>query len=201
MAQRMEGPEVSKTIDTTNAEDGDPWAPDSPDLSKMPDLPERLRGFKFTAGPVDLESLDVDKQLKVARFRDFEIVCDEPGYLGGDDEHPQPLTYVAAGVGFCLMTQVQRVARMKKKRVTRVECRCEFDALQDGSVLRGDYRAEVTEFRVHLEIESPESEEDIADVLRLAKRSCFAEALVRTAIPMASTFRVNGEMVEVNHVD
>ena len=30
----------------------------------------------------------------------FEVYCDEPPNLGGDDEFPQPLHYVAAGVGF-----------------------------------------------------------------------------------------------------
>jgi hypothetical protein len=30
----------------------------------------------------------------------FEVYCDEPPSIGGDDEHPQPLHYVAAGVGF-----------------------------------------------------------------------------------------------------
>ncbi len=30
----------------------------------------------------------------------FEFYSDEPAVLGGDDAYPQPLTYVAAGVGF-----------------------------------------------------------------------------------------------------
>ena len=39
-------------------------------------------------------------QLKVARAGKFEFYCDEPAYLGGEDRYPQPLTYVAAGIGF-----------------------------------------------------------------------------------------------------
>ncbi len=39
-------------------------------------------------------------QLKVGRYRDFEVFCDEPARLGGGDRHPQPLTYIAMGVGF-----------------------------------------------------------------------------------------------------
>jgi hypothetical protein len=38
--------------------------------------------------------------LKVGRHRHFEILCDEPADLGGHDTHPQPLTYICAGVGF-----------------------------------------------------------------------------------------------------
>ena len=30
----------------------------------------------------------------------FEIYSDEPPFLGGEGSHPQPLLYIAAGVGF-----------------------------------------------------------------------------------------------------
>jgi hypothetical protein len=49
----------------------------------------------------------VKDQLKVANApaasdagRSFEFFCDEPPELGGDDRFPQPLTYIAAAVGF-----------------------------------------------------------------------------------------------------
>jgi hypothetical protein len=48
----------------------------------------------------------VKDQLKVADApasdsdRRFEFFCDEPPALGGDDLFPQPLTYIAAAVGF-----------------------------------------------------------------------------------------------------
>ena len=47
----------------------------------------------------------VRDQIKVAEIgselgKTFEVYCDEPPSIGGDDEHPQPLQYVAAGVGF-----------------------------------------------------------------------------------------------------
>lgn len=42
----------------------------------------------------------VRHQLKVARAGKFEFYCDEPPILGGEDEYPQPLTYMAATVGF-----------------------------------------------------------------------------------------------------
>ena len=64
------------------------------DISKLPDIPPRsLRTMS-----IEIESLG--KQKKVGRFRHFEIYCDEPPRLGGDDEHPQPLTYIVAGVAF-----------------------------------------------------------------------------------------------------
>lgn len=47
----------------------------------------------------------VRDQLKIAEIeseegRHFEFYCDEPSSIGGKDEAPQPLSYVAAGIGF-----------------------------------------------------------------------------------------------------
>ena len=67
------------------------------DVTKLPDLKEESRGKTITMW-ADVNS--VENQQKVARFRDFEIMCDEPHWLGGEDQHPQPLTYLTAAVGF-----------------------------------------------------------------------------------------------------
>ena len=45
----------------------------------------------------DVESLE--KMHEVGRHRHFEIHVDEPAHLKGDDDHPQPLIYVATGIG------------------------------------------------------------------------------------------------------
>jgi hypothetical protein len=67
------------------------------DLSKLPDIPEDRRGAKRT---MVAEAETVQKQLKKAHIRHFEVYCDEPPMLGGEDAYPQPLAYLAAAVGF-----------------------------------------------------------------------------------------------------
>ncbi len=53
-----------------------------------------------------VEASIVKGQLKVAYAPShgtstvFEIWCDEPPKLGGEDRHPSPLNYVTAGVAF-----------------------------------------------------------------------------------------------------
>ena len=47
----------------------------------------------------ETETMD-DGQLKIGRFRHFEVFSDEPPRIGGEDRYPQPLTYIAMGVGF-----------------------------------------------------------------------------------------------------
>ena len=59
-----------------------------------PELPARPYEFVMET---EVESLE--KMHKVARHRKFEIHVDEPAHLKGDDNFPQPLIYVAAGLG------------------------------------------------------------------------------------------------------
>ena len=59
-----------------------------------PDLPQKPYEFVMET---EVESLE--KMHKVARHRKFEIHVDEPAHLKGDDSYPQPLIYVAAGLG------------------------------------------------------------------------------------------------------
>lgn len=76
---------------------GNPLGPDGPDITTLPDFVDKMRGKSVTMG-ADIKSLG--KQLKSATYRDFEFRCDEPEWLGGEDNYPQPLTYLAAAVGF-----------------------------------------------------------------------------------------------------
>lgn len=69
---------------------------------------------------------------------------------------------------------------------------------QDGSVLQDTVQAHVTEFRTHLSVDSPEPDAEIERVLRLAKRTCYAEQLVRHGVPLKSTYQVNGEPRELH---
>ncbi len=57
--------------------------------------------------------------------------------------------------------------------------------------------AGVSQLRSHLVLESPEPADVVARIVRAAKRGCFAEQLVQTAVPMASTFELNGQPIDV----
>ena len=62
-----------------------------------PELPPQ--GYAFTMS-ADTETMEGEGQLKLGRHRHFEVYCDEPPRIGGEDSHPQPLCYIAMGVGF-----------------------------------------------------------------------------------------------------
>jgi hypothetical protein len=58
--------------------------------------------------------------------------------------------------------------------------------------LRGDIDAGPLGCRYRLVIESPESREDVAELVRLAKQGCFAEQTLLRPVAIESTVVVNG---------
>ncbi len=62
-----------------------------------PELP--APGYVFTMS-ADTETIEGEGQLKLGKHRHFEVYCDEPERIGGEDSYLQPLCYIAMGVGF-----------------------------------------------------------------------------------------------------
>lgn len=62
-----------------------------------PELPRQGYAFSMAA---DTETVTGEGQLKLGKYRHFEIYCDEPARIGGNDSYPPPLAYIAMGVGF-----------------------------------------------------------------------------------------------------
>ena len=82
---------------------------------------------------------------------------------------------------------------MKNLSIKGARVHVELDYYLTGSVLAGTVESGVTEVRSDFEVESDEPEDEILDIVRLAKRGCFAERLVQTAVPMKSTLKLNGK--------
>jgi hypothetical protein len=86
---------------------------------------------------------------------------------------------------------------MLKKKLTGASVRVEFDLYLGGSVLAGTVSGGATAVRTELTLDSPESPEDIARLIRLAKQGCFAEQMIRKSTPIISTYIVNGKSATV----
>ena len=82
---------------------------------------------------------------------------------------------------------------MRKIAINSARVHVEMDYYLAGSVLAGTVNSGVTEVRSEFEVSSDADEEDIAYVIKLAKRGCFAERLVETAVPIRSTLKLNGK--------
>jgi len=87
---------------------------------------------------------------------------------------------------------------MLHKTINRAECEVEFDFFLEGSVLRGTVSSGAKSCRTRLRIDSPEPEEVIERIVRLAKQGCFAEQMVQTAVPLTSSYVLNGVEREIS---
>ena len=52
--------------------------------------------------------------------------------------------------------------------------------------------------RIHFQIDSPEADDEILEIIRLAKRGCYVENMVRAAVPLESSYTLNGTPVAVS---
>ena len=73
----------------------------------------------------------------------------------------------------------------------------ELDYFLQGSVIKGTVNNSVTEVRSDFEVDSEETEAMVKEVIKLAKQGCFAESLVKNAIPLVSTCLLNGNEISV----
>ena len=82
---------------------------------------------------------------------------------------------------------------MRRIAISKARVHVEMDYYLSGSVLAGTVTSGVTGVRSEFEVDSDADEEEVAYVIRLAKRGCFAERLVETAVPIKSALRLNGK--------
>ena len=86
---------------------------------------------------------------------------------------------------------------MKGIEIKSADVNVEFDYFLQGSVIKGTVNNSVTEVRSYFEVDSEETAKKVIEVIKLAKQGCFAESLVRNAIPLVSTCLLNGNEISV----
>jgi hypothetical protein len=101
---------------------------------------------------------------------EFRFLSDEPPAQGGRGLAPDALSYLAAGLGFCFMTQFGRYASITKKRLDG------YRIVQD--IHFGPGRADPVETHVYLD--TPEGDEFARKTLDMGERTCFLHATCRT---------------------
>jgi hypothetical protein len=69
-----------------------------------------------------------------------------------------------------------------------------------GSVLRGDVQAACHGARTVLRVDSDADPAAILEVVTLAKRGCFGEAMLSQPVTIGSTIFINGEPVEIDGI-
>ena len=86
---------------------------------------------------------------------------------------------------------------MKGLGITSAQVHVEMDCWLRGSVLQGTVVSGCDGVRTHFELESDEDETALVEVVRLAKAGCFAERMVKSAVPLESTVALNGQRLDL----
>ena len=82
---------------------------------------------------------------------------------------------------------------MTKTRVAKARVRVVIHWYLTGSVLKGTVDSGCKGVETHLEVDSDDDADKIRNVVRLAKKGCFAEQMVVRPVPLTSSIRINGE--------
>jgi hypothetical protein len=96
----------------------------------------------------------------------FRLLADEEGRA------PDALSYVAAGIGFCFLTQLGRYASITKRPLDG------YRIVQDTHFATSGGAADPVE--THLFLDTPEDAESARQMLDMAEQTCFLHALCRT---------------------
>ena len=93
------------------------------------------------------------------------------------------------------MTQVSRYGHMLKVNVTRMTMHVRTRFRVTGSVLNDTVQGEMLGAETTLELESPDSPDRVARVVRNAERGCFVMQALLRPVPVTSRALVNGQRI------
>ncbi len=137
----------------------------------------------------------------VPGFGAFELYCDEGLSIGGADTAPAPLSYLAAGIAFCLLTHLKAYADIEKLNVSsiRLEQKMKFQSrvpvmMMDpaaGNQMEGLSKGVET----FVLIETDEPPKVIVRMVEVAKKACMAAQTVVNAVPASTVVISNGERI------
>ena len=86
---------------------------------------------------------------------------------------------------------------MKEIGIKSAKVHVEMDYYLKGSVMDGTVENGITEVRSYFDVASDDPAENLVEVIQLAKKGCFAESLVKTAVPLKSICNLNGAEINI----
>jgi len=159
-----------------------------------------VKGFRGIEVEADATALDKCRKQVVAGqpgFGKFAFIADEGTYMpGGEGSAPTPLTYFVSGVSLCLLSHLTEIAGKRRLNISnpRVKVLARFH--EQGSALKGDKTGACDGFDIDIQVDSDEPEEKILDLMKIAKRVCFASDALTRPYPPKYNHIINGKPVE-----
>ena len=187
---------------------------DHPIVSRVPGMP-RPTMFQLTPARKTKDGLELELHVlaelvpgpglvkrgvvkpNIDSFGAFQMFCDEGAAIGGTDTAPAPLSYLAAGIAFCLLTHLKGYAESHKLTISslRIEQKMVFQSRIPGMTADMDGQMEGLSkgIETFILVETDEPPEVVARMAEVAEKACMAAQTVVNAVPAATTVVRNGE--------
>ncbi len=131
---------------------------------------------------IEAESLSPTKT-KI-KSRHFEMVIDEPEALGGKDEAPNPVEYLAAALAGCLNVTGNIVAKEMGINVENLKMAISGEIDLDGFMGKEGVRPGYKWMKVELQFESSAPREKIEEWLKEVERRCPVSDNIKNPTPV-----------------
>ena len=96
------------------------------------------------------------------------------------------------------MTQLERYAQMMKVELGPVRAKIGYSVTAEGSVLAQTIQARVDKIAIHYDLQSAESPERVAGVMRNARNGCFARQSIGQPELFEDSINLNGEPFNID---
>ena len=117
----------------------------------------------------------IEQRLFNPRGSVFQFVSDEAPENGGGGRAPDAQSHIAAGLGFCFMTQFGRYAKIVRRELSQ------YDIAQDLHFSAGgDGAGAADPAETHVYLQTGEGDDFARAALDMGERACFLHALCRT---------------------
>lgn len=111
---------------------------------------------------------------------EFRFLSDEAPEDGGRGLAPDAATYLAAGLGFCFMTQFGRYASITKKQLEAYRIVQDIHFAPGGGMSGSGLSGRADPVETHVYLDTPEGEDFARKTLDMGERTCFLHATCRS---------------------
>lgn len=141
--------------------------------SSLQEEQDRVLHLRATCDVRDDGLKEITQRIYSPRGSIFRALSDEPVGHGGEGRAPDAMTYAAAGIAFCFMTQFGRYADIVDK---------DLDAYRVVQNTAFGTPAEARPVETDVFLESPEAKDFAQGILEMSEQTCFLHALCRTPL-------------------
>ena len=133
---------------------------------------------------VEVVGESLSKTKTRVKARNFEIIVDEPQQLGGTDEAPNPVEYLAAALAGCLNVTGNVVASEMGIEIRSMKIQFSGELDLRGFMGEEGVRPGYEWVKVQIEVDSNASKEDLQKWLEEVKRRCPISDNIKNETPV-----------------